>query len=74
MGETRFTIGIDMQCRKVVAKVQIVELLDPSESAHGYDCVVLCDDGIRVLDHLKDLYETHQAAEAVRENSPSCAA
>jgi hypothetical protein len=61
-GRTRYTIGLDMQCKRVVCKVSLVETRGPNEN--GFDCVILCDDGIRVLAKKQDLFRTRTEARA----------
>lgn len=57
---TMYTIGLDMQCRKCVCTVKLVEVLD-TPTATGFDCVTRSR-GVSVYGRLSDLHATRADA------------
>lgn len=57
---TKYAIGLDMQCRRIVTKVSLIETREPD--ANGLDCVIRSDDGVLVKATQAELYETADEA------------
>jgi hypothetical protein len=59
INETRYSIGLNMKCVKVISKVTLLYVTELDEN--GYDCVIQSG-GIRVKYNTNELYATRAEA------------